>query len=78
MPSLFDGSIIFILLSKNLVVQRLIIEERSVVNGHIYHSATESTVSVKEGQFKLPTLYYLPKINKYKAWFIANSNFLNC
>ena len=31
-----------------------------MVNDHTYHSATEFTVSVKEGQYKLPT-------------FIANS-----
>ena len=33
------------------------IEERSVVNDHTYHSATEFAVSVKEGQDRLPTLY---------------------
>ena len=32
-------------------------EERSVVNDHIYHSATEFAVSVKESQDKLPMLY---------------------
>ena len=34
-----------------------VIEERSVVNDHTYHSATEFAVSVKEGQDKLSTLY---------------------
>ena len=43
---------------------------------HTYHSATELSVSVKEGQDKLLILYWLPKLHKrpYKARFIANSN----
>ena len=51
-----------------------LIEERSVVNDHSYHSATEFAVSIYEGQDKLPTLYWLPKLHKrpYKARFIAN------
>ena len=50
-----------------------LIKERSVVNNHTYHSATEFAVSVKEGQDKLPKLYCLPKLRKklYKARFIA-------
>ena len=51
-------------------------EERSVVNDHICFSATKFAVCVTEGQDKLPTLYWLPKLHKrpYKARFIANSS----
>ena len=51
-------------------------EERSVVNVHICYSATKFAVYVTEGQDKLPTLYWLPKLHKspYKARFIANSS----
>ena len=68
MLSLFDGSIMLILLSKNggakaFELQPLIVE-RSVVNVHTYHSATEFAVSVKEGHDTLPTLYWLPKRHK--------------
>ena len=47
-----------------------------MVYNHTYHSATKFVVSVKEGQDKLPMLYWLPKLHKipYKAWFIANSS----
>ena len=50
-------------------------EERFVDNDHICHSATKFAVYVTEGQDKLPTLYWLPKLHKrpYKARFIANS-----
>ena len=41
-----------------------LIEERSVVHDHTYHSATEFTVSVKEGQDELSTLYWLPKLHR--------------
>ena len=53
-----------------------LIKERPVVNDRTYHSATEFAVKVKEGQDKLPTLYWLPKLHKrpYKARFIANSS----
>ena len=55
---------------------RPLIEERSLVNYYPYHSATEFVVSVKEGQDKLHTLYWLPKLHErpYKARFIANSS----
>ena len=51
-------------------------EERSEVNDHICHSATKLAVCVTEGQDKVPTLYWLPKLHKrpYKARFIANSS----
>ena len=80
-PSLFDGSIILILLSKNLVVQRPMnynpwLKRGLLVNDHTYHLATGFIVSDKEGQNKLPTLYWLPKLHKipYKARFMANSS----
>ena len=52
-------------------------DERSIVNDHICYSATKYTVCVTEGQDKLPTLYWLPKLHKrpYKARFITNSSF---
>ena len=64
---------------------QILAEERSVVNDHICYSATKFAVCVTEGEDKLPTLYWLPKLHKrpYKARFIANSsscttvNFLN-
>ena len=64
MSSLFDGSIMFIRKqelggTKANELQPLI-EERSVVNDHTYHSTTEFAVSVKEGQAKFSTLYCLP------------------
>ena len=53
-----------------------LIEERSMVTGHTYHSETEFAVSIKEGQNKLPTLYWLSNFHKrpYKARFLANSS----
>ena len=59
--------------TKAYVLQPLI-EERSVVNDHAYQSATEFSVTVKEDQDKLPTLYWLHEFHKipYKARFIAN------
>ena len=51
-------------------------EERSVVNDHICHSAIKFAVCVTEGQDRLSTLHWLPKLHKrpYKARFIANSS----
>ena len=48
-----------------------------MVNDHTYHSAIKFAVSVEEGQDKLPTLLWLPKLHKrpYKTWFIANPSF---
>ena len=53
-----------------------LVEGGSVVNDHICYSATKFAVCVSEGQDKLPTLYWLPKLHKrpYKARFIANSS----
>ena len=39
-------------------------EEKSVVNGHCNHLALKFSVSVKEQQDRLPTMYWLPKIHK--------------
>ena len=38
-------------------------EESTVVNDYICHSATKLAVCVTEGQDKLPTLYWLPKLH---------------
>ena len=51
-------------------------EEKSVVNGHCNHLALNFTLCVKEGQDRLPTMYWLPKLHKrpYKARLIVNSS----
>ena len=51
-------------------------EEKTVVNGHCNHLAQKFSVCVKERQDRLPTMYWLPKLNKrpYKTRFIANSS----
>ena len=48
----------------------------SVVNAHLNDLPVKCSVSVNEGQDKLPTMYWLPKLHKrpYKARFIANSS----
>ena len=85
---MFDGSIIYVwrLHYIDILKQELggtkayelqpSIEERSVVNDHTYHSTNKFAVSVKEGEDKLPTLYWWSKLHKspYKARFIANSS----
>ena len=47
-----------------------------IVDGHGCHTALHFGVKAKENQDKVPTLYWLPKLNKtmYKARFIANSS----
>ena len=51
-------------------------KEESVINNHIFHSATKFAVSVDEDQEGLPAFCWLPKLHKkpYKARFIANSS----
>ena len=51
-------------------------KEKSVINNHIFHSATRFAVSVNEDEERLSTFYWLPKLHKkpYKARFIANSS----
>ena len=52
-------------------------EEKSVVNGHCNHLALRFSVCVKERQDRLPTMYWLPNLQKkktYKTRFIANSS----
>ena len=46
------------------------------MNGHCNHLALKFSVCVKERQYRLPTMYWLPKLHKkpYKARFIANSS----
>ena len=51
-------------------------DEMSVVNAHLNDLPVNFSVCVNEGQDKLPTMYWLPKLHKrpYKARFIANSS----
>ena len=51
-------------------------KEKSVIDNHIFHSATRFAESVNKDQERLPTFYWLPKLHKktYKARFIANSS----
>ena len=56
--------------------ERISTDERSFVNTHSIDITAKFAVSIKEKQDRLPTLYWLPKLNKrpYKARFIANSS----
>ena len=47
-----------------------------VVDGHVCYTALHFGVKAKENLDKVPTLYWLPKLNKipYKARCIANSS----
>ena len=51
-------------------------DEVSVVNAHLNNLPVKFSVCANEGQDKLPTMYWLPKLHKrpYKARFIANSS----
>ena len=51
-------------------------DEVFVVNAHLNDLPVKFSVCVNEGQDKLPTMYWLPKLHKrpYKARFIANSS----
>ena len=46
------------------------------MNDHCSHLPLKCAVSVKDGQDKLPTMYWLPKLHKkpYTAKFTANSS----
>ena len=52
------------------------LSKRVIVDGHGCHTALHFGVKAKENQDKVPTLYWLPKLDKkpYKARFIANSS----
>ena len=52
------------------------IDEKSVVYSHSNEMPNKFAVDVKERQDRLPTIYWLPKLDKrpYKARFIANSS----
>ena len=54
-------------------------DEVSVVNAHLNDLPVKFSVCVNEGQDKLTTMYWLPKLHKrpYKARFIANSSSCN-
>ena len=47
-----------------------------ILNAHLNDLPVKCSVCVNEGQDKLPTMYWLPKLHKrpYKARFIANSS----
>ena len=51
-------------------------DEKSVANKHCSDIETKFAVGITESQEKLPTFYWLPKLNKlpYKARIIANSS----
>ena len=51
-------------------------DEMSVVNAHLNELPVKFSVCVSEGQDKLPTMYWLPKLHKRlcKARFIAYSS----
>ena len=80
MSSLFDSSIKLIFLSKNMVVQKPVNYNPWLKRGLrlmiIATTQPPSLLRVNEGQDKLPTLYWLPKLHKrpHKAWFIAKSS----
>ena len=50
------------------------IDEKSVVDSHSNEIPKKFPVDVKERQYRLPTMYWLPQLHKrpYKARFIAN------
>ena len=51
-------------------------DEMSVVNAHLNELPVKFSVSINEGQDKLPTMYWLPKVHKRPctARFIASSS----
>ena len=58
-------------------------KEKSVINNHIFHTATRFAVSVNEDQERLSAFYWLPKLKRkpYKAQFIVHArlpNYQNC
>ena len=74
---LFDGYIILKQeLSGTKAYKETSEEDKSVVNAHCNHLSLKFSVSVKERQDRLPTMYWLPKLHKrpYKARFVANSS----
>ena len=52
------------------------LDETSIVDRHRCHRAAKFGLFVDEDHSKLPTLYWLPKLNErpYKSRFIANSS----
>ena len=64
-----------LLLNFSMVIWRQILM-KCVVNAHLNDLPVKFSVCVNEGQDKLPTMYWLPKLHKrpYKARFIANSS----
>ena len=64
----------------------LLLSERVVVDGHGCHTAQHFGVKAKENQDRVPTLYWLPKLNKILIKqdllligdLLRQQNFLNC
>ena len=62
------------------------LSERVIVNGHGCHTALNFGVKAKVNQDKVPTLYWLPKLNKKTIKqdlllilaLVQQQNFLNC
>ena len=62
------------------------LSERVIVNGHGCHTALNFGVKAKVNQDKVPTLYWLPKLNKKPIKqdlllilaLVQQQNFLNC
>ena len=63
------------------------LSERVIVGGHGFHTALHFCVKAKENQDKVPTLYWLPKLNKKGPIkqdlllilvLVPQQNFLNC
>ena len=56
--------------------ERVSTDERSIVITHSIDITVKFAACIKEKQDRLPTLYWLPKLQKrpYKACFIANSS----
>ena len=51
-------------------------KKKSVIINHIFHNATRFAESVNEGQERISTFYWLPKLHKqtYYGRFIAKSS----
>ena len=63
-----------------------LLSERVIVDRHGCHTALHFGVKAKENQDKVPTLYWLPKLNKSPIKLdlllilvlVRQQNFLNC
>ena len=76
-----------LLVNTNVYKLQPSLSERVVVDGHCWHTALHFGVKTKENQHKVPTLYWLPKLNKNPikqvsllilVLVVLQQNFLNC